>query len=239
MSEHILRRYDDELKELRSIVSRMGGLAEDQLVGAMTALKETDADQAKIIRAGDKTLDDLELEAERTAIELFARRAPVADDLREVVSALKMTGLIERMGDYAKNIAKRTIAISEAAPIAMPASLGQMASEARGMIREVMDAYVHHDSEAAMAVWERDETLDNMYNSAYRQILGRMMETPDQINVLTHFLMIAKNIERIGDQATNVAEQVYYAITGIQLEDARPKSDTTSTELLIENEADD
>ncbi|WP_417451687.1 phosphate signaling complex protein PhoU [Kordiimonas sp.] len=233
MNDHIVKAYDDELKELRSIVSRMGGLAEEQLVAAMKALKEIDADAAWHVRSSDKALDQLELEAERTAIGVFARRAPVADDLREVVSSLKMTGILERIGDYAKNIAKRTLAVNEAAPVVMPQLLEQMADEARRMIQDVMDSYVHRDAEAAMDVWERDEALDNLHNAAYRQILARMMENPSQIGALTHFLMIAKNLERIGDQATNIAEQVYYTITGIMLEDARrPKQDFTSTELI-------
>ena len=235
MNDHIVKAYDDELKDLRSIVSRMGGLAEEQLVAAMKALKEIDTDAAWHVRSSDKALDQLELEAERTAIGVFARRAPVADDLREVVSSLKMTGILERIGDYAKNIAKRTLAVNEAAPVVMPQLLEQMADEARRMIQDVMDSYVHRDAEAAMDVWERDEALDNLHNAAYRQILARMMENPSQIGALTHFLMIAKNLERIGDQATNIAEQVYYTITGIMLEDARrPKRDFTSTELVEE-----
>jgi len=236
MTEHTMRAYDDDLKDLRTIVSRMGGMAEDQLVAAMEALRETNVDKAQKVRAADQTLDQMELQAERAAITLFALRAPVADDLRVVVAALKMTSLIERMGDYAKNIAKRTLAIAESDPVAMPATLDRMAAEARVMIREVMDSYVHNDANAAMDVWERDENLDNMHNAAYRQILARMMEAPDQINALTHYLMIAKNLERIGDQATNVAEQVYYAITGTLLEDARPKNDETSTTVLDDDD---
>ncbi|NVJ69292.1 MAG: phosphate signaling complex protein PhoU [Alphaproteobacteria bacterium] len=236
MNDHTVKAYDDELRELRAIVSRMGGLAEDQLVGAMEALNEFDTDKAGQVRASDQALDQLEIDAEKAAIVVFARRAPVADDLREVVSSLKMTGLIERMGDYAKNIAKRTLAISEMGPVAIPQILDQMAREARKMIQDVMDAYVHRNANLAMEVWERDEVLDNLHNSAYRTILGRMMESPEKIGVLTHFLMIAKNLERIGDQATNVAEQVYYTINGVMLEEARrPKHDVTSTELVTDD----
>ncbi|NVJ98131.1 MAG: phosphate signaling complex protein PhoU [Alphaproteobacteria bacterium] len=239
MNDHIVKAYDHELRDLRAIVSRMGGLAEDQLVAAMQALAEFDTEKAEIVRNADKQLDALEIEAEKAAIVVFARRAPVADDLREVVSSLKMTGLIERMGDYAKNIAKRTLAVSEMGPVAVPQVLDQMAKDARKMIQDVMDAYVHRNPDLAMAVWERDEALDNLHNSAYRTILARMMETPDKIGVLTHFLMIAKNLERIGDQATNVAEQVYYTITGVMLEEARrPKHDLTSTELVTEENLD-
>ncbi|MFC4349719.1 phosphate signaling complex protein PhoU [Kordiimonas lipolytica] len=235
MTEHTVKAYDEELKDLRAIVSRMGGLAEDQLVGAMEGLNEFDVTKARHILDSDKQLDRLEIEAEKAAIVVFARRAPVADDLREVVSSLKMTGLIERMGDYAKNISKRTLAISEMGPVALPPVLDQMARDARKMIQDVMDAYVHRDPDLAMEVWERDEALDNLHNSAYRYILARMMETPEKVGVLTHFLMIAKNLERIGDQATNVAEQVFYTIKGIMLEEARrPKHDLTSTELVTD-----
>ena len=232
MSDHTLSAYDDELNELRSIVSRMGGLAADQLVGSMQALKERDADKAQRLREADKELDKLEAIAEQTAIGVFARRAPVADDLREVVSSLKMTTLIERMGDYAKNIAKRTLAISANDPVVLPQTLETMADTAHQMIQNVMDSFAHRDASAAMDVWESDETLDNMHNAAYRQILARMMETPEHINVYTHYLMIAKNLERIGDQTTNIAEQIYYTITGVVLEDARPKGDTTSTDAI-------
>lgn len=237
MTDHIVKSYDDELRDLRAIVSRMGGLAEDQLVNSMHALSEFDREKAETVRMADKQLDRLEIEAEKAAIVVFARRAPVADDLREVVSSLKMTGLIERMGDYAKNIAKRTIAVSDMGAVAVPPILDQMARDAKKMIQDVMDSYVHRNPELAMAVWERDEALDNLHNSAYRTILARMMETPEKIGVLTHFLMIAKNLERIGDQATNVAEQVYYTITGVMLEEARrPKHDLTSTELMTEDD---
>jgi phosphate transport system protein len=228
MNQHTLSAYDEELRELRSIVSRMGGLAIDQLENSMGALKELNAEKAEEIFQADKQIDTLEMQAEQSAIGVFARRAPVADDLREIVSAIKMTMLIERMGDYAKNIARRTIPISKAGPAVMPNTLNGMATEAGNMIADVMDAYVHRNVELAVDVWKRDEALDNMYNAAYRQILARMMEMPDQINALSHYLMIAKNIERIGDQATNVAEQVYYTIKGKQLEDTRPKGDDTS-----------
>ena len=228
MTEHIVRSYDTELKELRSIVSRMGGMAEEQLADAMKALNELDINLANTIRKQDHHIDDLELKAEQASMSMFARRAPVADDLREVVSVLKMTTMIERMGDYAKNIARRTIAIAEDGAVELPETMQRMAQDARHMIQDVIDAYVHRDPDAAVEVWEHDETLDNMHNAAYRQIIAEMMENPSQINALTHLLMIAKNLERIGDQATNVAEHVYYAITGLQLEDTRPKGDATS-----------
>lgn len=235
MNEHILSTYDDELKEVRSIVIQMGDHAANQLSEAMLALRDLDLEKAKEVRASDKELDALEITAERAVIGIFARRAPVADDLREVVSALKMTTMIERMGDYAKNIAKRTFAISDGTLVVMPQLLDNMASEAHQMIQSVLEAYIKRSADDALAVWESDETLDSMYNLTYRKILARMMETPENISELTHYLMIAKNIERIGDQATNVAEQIYYAITGGNLEEARQKRDETSLELYAKD----
>ncbi|WP_374763788.1 phosphate signaling complex protein PhoU [Yunchengibacter salinarum] len=231
MNEHIVRSYDDELQQLRSIVSRMGGIAESQLAGAMEALETLDVSAANTVRATDKDLDKLEMEAEKAAISMFARRAPVADDLREVVSILKMTAMLERTGDYAKNIAKRITALSAVSQDPMPAVLARMSGEARFMINRVMDAFVHRDSDLAVDVWEHDETLDTLHNEAYRQLVAHMSEMPDQIGALTHYLMIAKNIERIGDQATNLAELIFYIIEGDKL-DRRPKNDITSEDPL-------
>ena len=235
MNDHILSTYDDELKEVRTIVVQMGDMAATQLSEAMQALRDLDIEKANDVRLSDKKLDALEITAERAVIGVFARRAPVADDLREVVSALKMTTMIERMGDYAKNIAKRTFALSDGALVLMPEMLDKMAKEAHQMIANVLEAYVKRSAEQAVAVWESDEALDNMYNLTYRKILARMMETPEYIGELTHYLMIAKNIERIGDQATNVAEQIFYAITGDNLEEARAKNDETSVELFAKD----
>jgi len=232
MNDHIVSTYDDELKEVRTIVTQMGDLAANQLREAMLALRDLDIEKAKAVRLSDKKLDAMEVTAERTVIGVFARRAPVANDLREVVSALKMTTMIERMGDYAKNIAKRTFALSDGALVVMPQMLDKMATEAHQMIENVLEAYVQRSAEQAVAVWESDEALDGMYNLTYRTILARMMETPEHIGELTHYLMIAKNIERIGDQATNVAEQIHYAITGDNLEEVRAKNDETSVELF-------
>lgn len=230
MNDHTLKSYDNELSDLRSIVARMGGLAESQLTNAVKALKELDVSSAHIIARNDQILDDLERKAERASMVLFARRAPVADDLREVVAVLKMTTLIERMGDYAKNIARRAIAIAEDDPIDIPDLIEKMADEASHMIQGAMDSYVQRDHLLAVKIWEHDETLDNLHNSANRDILTDMMECPEHISSLTHMLMIAKNLERVGDQATNVSEQVYYALTGYTLEGGRPKNDVTSKE---------
>lgn len=232
MNDHIVTAYDDELKELRSIISRMGGLATDQLQNSMKALQEGDADLAKEVRAADKELDRLDRTAEETAIGVFARRAPVANDLREVVSALKITAMVERIGDYAKNIAKRTQAIQAGASMPVPSTLAGMAAAAQKMIQDVMDAHARRDAEAAVEIWERDEALDNLHNAAHEQILNLIGDNPKYVGAYAHYLMIAKNLERIGDQTTNIAEQIYFTTTGLRLEDARPKHDLTSQTLV-------
>lgn len=231
MNEHILSTYDDELKEVRSIMVRMGDCAAEQLSNAMTALRELDTELAEKTWQADKKLDALEMTAERAVIGVFARRAPVADDLREVVSTLKMTSMIERMGDYAKNIAKRTTSIAGGSLVLMPQTIDTMATEAHVMVQNMMHAYIRRDVDLAIDVWEHDEQLDGLYNVTYERILTRMTDMPEHIPELTHYLMIAKNLERIGDQATNVAEQIYYAITGDTLDEKRIKKDTTSVKL--------
>jgi len=233
MNDHVLSTYDEELNELRSIVSRMGGLAADQLQAAMKALQESNVEAANAVWLADKKLDYLEKTAEKSVIGVFARRAPVANDLREVVSTLKVISVLERIGDYAKNIAKRTIAINSIQPMPMPKPLEVMAKTALQMIQNVMDAYAHKDSVAAVQVWESDQRLDDLHNATYEEILNHMKAAPEEISGYTHFLMVAKNLERIGDQSTNIAEQIYYSITGKWLDDARPKHDLTS-ETLVE-----
>lgn len=223
MTDHFLRSYDDELSSLRTMVSQMGGMAEDQLVHAMQAIRERDNTLAERVIAGDRMLDELERMAEQASMAMLARRAPLADDLREIVSALKMTTLIERMGDHSKNIARRGRDIIADSQVDMLPIVESMAQEAQTMVGKVMDAYVRRDADAALAVWEQDEALDSMHGAAFRQIIGAMVERPENMNIMTHMLMISKNLERIGDQATNVAEHVYYAITGEELELSRPK----------------
>lgn len=228
MNDHTLKSYDNELSGLRGILARMGGLAEEQLVLSMKALLERDRDAAQAARDSDALLDDLEHEAENAAMVLFARRAPVADDLREVVAVLKMTTLIERMGDYAKNIARRALIIMEEEPLEIPDLLESMLVEARHMIQGSIDSFVQRDAALAVKIWEHDETLDNLHNSANREIMARMQEQPDHIVSLTHLLMIAKNLERVGDQSTNISEHVYAALTGTRMSGSRPKNDQTS-----------
>jgi len=226
--QHTVATYDDELNELRSTVAEMGGLAEQQLSAAVDALQSRDPDQARAIIADDRRIDGYEVKVDELVVQLIARRGPVADDLREIIAGLKIAAMLERIGDVAKNIAKRVSVIVREDPIKPAGSIPQMADEARKMVNTVLDAYVERDSEKAMAVWLADQRVDALYNSIFREMLTYMMESPKTITAATHLLFIAKNIERVGDQATNIAEVIFFAIEGEVLEDKRPKADTTA-----------
>jgi phosphate transport system protein len=219
---HTLKAFDEDLDRLRGVISEMGGLAEHAIREAMRCLVQRDLEGAKRVIAEDKKLDALEIEAERRAIQLIALRAPMASDLREIVAALKISSVVERIGDYAKNIAKRVPLLDDARDIEPLSLLPEMARIATGMVHDVLDAFVARDPEAAVRVCERDQAVDDFYDSIFRALLTFMMENPHNIGQSTHLLFVAKNIERVGDHATNIAEMVYYAATGDYLGD-RPK----------------
>ena len=214
---HTVKAFDEDLGQLRALISEMGGRAEAAITGSLEALANGDLESAAKIVEGDKKIDELEAEVERQVVRLIALRAPLADDLREVLAALKIAGLVERMGDYAKNIAKRIALLQEARGMEALAVLPAMGRIAAEMVRNVLDAFVLRDAEAAVAVSARDKAVDDFYNSLFRTLLTHMMENPHNITASTHLLFIAKNIERIGDHATNVAEMVYFAATGRQM----------------------
>jgi phosphate transport system protein len=226
--DHTVSAYDKELENLRSSIARMGGLAEAQIAGAIDALFKRSADRAAQIVAGDQALDSLEIAIEKDAISILARRQPMASDLREIVSALKMSSILERIGDYAKNIAKRITAISDAQNVRIVRTVGDMAHLVQKMLKDVLDAYIDQDDVKALDVWERDTAVDDLYNSLFRELLTYMMEDPRLITPCTHLLFAAKNVERMGDHVTNLAEIVYYLVRGDLIEDTRPKTDTTS-----------
>ncbi|WND03475.1 phosphate signaling complex protein PhoU [Temperatibacter marinus] len=228
MNDHIVASYDDELKSARTLIARMFGLAEKMLDDAMQALVARDKVKAQAVRDTDKELDRIELEAEELAINILARRSPVANDLRDTVAVLKITGMIERMGDYSKNIAKRTQALANSPYSKTPECVKIMGQEARNSIRNISTAFIEYNDERAMSVWEEDEKLDTLHNAAFRQIMAIMIEEPEYIGSLTHFLMIAKNLERIGDQATNIAEIIHFSVTGHPIEQKRNKRDQTT-----------
>ncbi|MEN3950706.1 phosphate signaling complex protein PhoU [Iodidimonas sp. SYSU 1G8] len=227
-NDHIVSAYDKELENLRSSIARMGGLAETQIAGAVDALFKRSAERGAQVVEGDKALDVLEIAIEKEAISVLARRQPMASDLREIVSALKMSSILERIGDYAKNIAKRVTAINEAENFRIVRTVGDMAHLVQKMLKDVLDAYIDLDDAKALDVWERDAAVDELYNSLFRELLTYMMEDPRAITPCTHLLFAAKNVERMGDHVTNLAEIVFYLVRGEILEDTRPKGDRTS-----------
>jgi phosphate transport system protein len=214
---HTLKAFDQDLDQLRASIAEMGGLAEAAIGEAMRALVNRDVEAANAVIANDKKLDALEAEVERLAVQIIALRAPMANDLREVVAALKIAGVVERIGDYAKNIAKRVHLIEESGNLKPLSLLPEMARMTAEMVHSVLDAFVARDPRGAAEVCERDKAVDDFYNSIFRTLLTFMMEDPSNITPATHLLFIAKNLERIGDHATNVAEMVYFAATGMHL----------------------
>ncbi|ABQ69922.1 phosphate signaling complex protein PhoU [Rhizorhabdus wittichii] len=230
-SGHTVKAFDEDLGQLRALISEMGGRAEAAIIGALEALVNRDLESAVRIVEGDRRIDELEAEVERQVVRLIALRAPMADDLREVLAALKIAGVVERMGDYAKNIAKRIALLQEARGMEAMAVLPAMGKIAAEMVRNVLDAFVLRDAEAAVAVAARDKAVDDFYNSLFRTLLTYMMENPHNITASTHLLFIAKNIERIGDHATNVAEMVYFAATGQQMAERAKGEDPLSGDI--------
>ena len=219
MNSHTVKAFDNDIGRLRGLISQMGGLAEEAIAKAMQALTRNDLELADQVRAEDKRIDALEAEVERLAVQIIALRAPMAVDLREVVAALKIAGLVERIGDYAKNIAKRLPMIDgehRIEPISILPAMGRMASD---MVRQVLDAFAARDAEAAVRVCESDSALDDFYDSIFRTLVTYMVENPKTISQVAHLLFVAKNLERVGDHATNVAEMVYFAATGTQMTD--------------------
>ena len=227
LGAHTVKSFDDDLHQLRSLVSQMGGLCEAQIANAVEALVGRDPDAAMAVVRTDIRIDALEAEAERLAVTMIALRAPMANDLREIIAALKISSVLERIGDYAKNIAKRASSISATSQIEPVVIIPQMARVVIEMIRDALDAFVDRDADKAVAVCQRDATVDDFYNSLFRSLLTFMMENPQHITPSAHLLFIAKNLERIGDHATNVAEMVYFSATGEHIE-GRTKTDDTA-----------
>jgi phosphate transport system protein len=223
-SGHTIKAFDEDLDRLRALISEMGGLAEHAIRESMRCLVSHDLDGAAKIVEDDKKLDALEIETEKRAVQLIALRAPMAADLRDVVAALKISSVVERIGDYAKNIAKRVPLLENAGKIEPLSLLPEMARMASGMVHDVLDAFVARDAQAALRVCERDDAVDDFYDSIFRALLTHMMENPHNIGQAAHLLFVAKNLERVGDHATNIAEMVYYAATGQHMADRPGKS---------------
>ncbi|WP_404422697.1 phosphate signaling complex protein PhoU [Thalassospira australica] len=234
---HIVSSFDEELTRLNNIISQMGGLAESQLISAIRAIVKRDSELAEKVILSDHRIDLLEQEVQDFAVRLLALRQPMADDLRQVVTALKLSNDLERIGDLAKNIAKRAQVLNQVPPIRPVQVIPNMAKLCQEIIKDVLDAYIEGDAEKAQRVWARDQEVDDMYNSLFRELLTYMMEDPRNITASTHLLFIAKNIERIGDHATNIAETIYYRIKGEDLPvDTRPKNDAANFAVVEPNE---
>jgi phosphate transport system protein len=226
--QHVVKSYDQELKRLRSMITQMGGIVETQVALAAEAIMHRDAAAATRAVEEDPKVDALEREVETFVIRLLALRQPVAGDLRQIVAALKITGDIERIGDYAANVAKRSIVLAEFSLPYSLAGLAHMARLVQQQLKSVIDAFGDNDADKAMEVWRSDQVVDDIYNAIFRELITYMMEDPRNITPCTHLLFIAKNLERIGDHATNVAETIYYAVKGESLPESRPKGNTSA-----------
>ncbi len=226
MVDHTVKSFDSEISQLRGLVAEMGGLAEVAIHDAIDALVRHDEDLAERVVAADARLDALEAEVDRLAIRTIALRAPMANDLRDVIAALKISGVLERIGDYAKNIAKRVNDMEGRSKVEPLTQVPAMADIAQGMVRDVLNAYGSRDAMLAVEVIRRDEKLDQFYNTLFRSLLTHMMENPATITSAAQLLFVARNLERIGDHATNVAEMVYYAATGEYCSERDAREDT-------------
>ena len=224
--EHTVRAYDEELDAITAELSRMGGLAEAEVADSIRAIARRDIALAEAVIGRDARLDALEADIERKAIRLIALRQPVADDLRRTVAAMKISTNLERCGDLAKNIAKRALVIAENEPItALTASIERMGELVTTRLKAVLDALASRQVDRAISVWMADHEVDEHYDSVFRELLTYMMGDPRTIQACAHLLFVAKNLERIGDHATNIAEILHYEITGSELTEPRPKSD--------------
>ncbi len=229
MNEHISSAYDRDLERITTLIIKMGGLVEDAILKAAKSLADRDLELAEEVRAGDKTIDALEIQINEEAARTIALRAPVSKDLRSLLTVLRLAASLERIGDYAKNIAKRTSVLVEMSPVSgSDAALRRMAREVEQMLKDTLDAYVRGDAVLAEDVRQRDQEVDQMYNALFREFLTFMMEDPRNITSCMHLHFMAKNIERMGDLTTNMAEQVIYLVTGEMPEETRPKGDKTA-----------
>src|SRR5690348_5892444 len=229
MSEHIVKSFTEQLELLANGVAQMGGLAEAQFANAIEAIAKRDGKLAEAAIGSDERVDRIQQTIEEQALKLLALRQPMAVDLRATLAAIKIANELERIGDLAKNIGKRALVLNREPPIRLTQSLARMGRQSLAQLKMVLDAYSDRDAEAARNVWRHDEEIDELYNSLFRELLTYMMEDPRTIGLCTHLLFIAKNIERAGDHATNIAETVFHMVTGNFMRIDRPKADLTST----------
>jgi phosphate transport system protein len=228
MTDHTVKSFGEQLEALSALVAQMGGLAEAQFAAAIEAIARRDSVAAERAVSGDARIDEIQQEIEDRALKLLALRQPMAVDLRETLAAVKTAAELERIGDLAKNIAKRAMVLNREPPIRLTQSLARMGKAAQNQLKEVLDAFTSRNAEEAEMVWNRDGEIDEIYNSLFRELLTYMMEDPRTIGLCTHLLFVAKNIERAGDHCTNIAEVVYHMVRAGHLAAVRPKADTTS-----------
>ncbi|MEX2453480.1 MAG: phosphate signaling complex protein PhoU [Rhodospirillaceae bacterium] len=222
-TEHTVKSFDEEIDYLNRRIAEMGGLAETQMAAAVRALAGRDSRLAAQVIDDDRRIDAMESDVEATAVRMLALRQPVASDLRNIVVSVKVASDLERIGDYAKNIAKRSIALEQLAPLPASHQVPRLSRMVEAMIRDVLDAYAACDPEKALAVWRRDGEVDDACTGMLRELLTYMMEDPRSITASTHLLFVSRNIERVGDHTTNIAENVYYLATGERLDEDRPR----------------
>ena len=223
-NEHLFKRFDEELQRLDAKISEMGGLAEAQLARSLQAIRDRDSALAETVIGGDGRIDAIEKEIQEHVLEMLALRQPMAVDLRHILSAVKMATTLERIADYAKNNAKRSLVLMQgAAPPRAVSGIDRIGRLVQSLLKDVLDAFSKNDVAAAEAVWKRDEEIDDVYNGLFRELLTYMMEDPRTITAGTHLMFMAKNIERIGDHVTNIAELIVFRVTGAPFATDRPK----------------
>lgn len=229
MAEHTVKAFTEELDALTQEVARMGGLAETAVNDAIGAVVRRETDLAQLVIERDARIDAAQREVERKAIKLFALRHPLASDLRVVLTAWRIASELERVGDLAKNIAKRALILNQAEPVALTRSVERIGKIAATHLKQVLDAYANRDVDAAIGVWRQDDNIDAHYNSLFRELLTYMIEDPRTISSCAHLLFIAKNIERIGDHGTNIAENIHFLVTGEEITTQRPRAEADAS----------
>ncbi|MEX2616057.1 MAG: phosphate signaling complex protein PhoU [Alphaproteobacteria bacterium] len=238
-ADHIVRSFDEDLTRLDNMIVEMGGLAEMQLSQAIEALVRRDVNLAESVAAGDARIDALEREVDIFTVDVLARRQPMAADLRLVISALKAANDLERIGDLSRNICKRTMALARTPPMGSAMNtVARMSRLVQEMIRNVLDAYIKRDVDMANDVWARDQEVDQLHTSLFRELLTYMMEDPRNITACTHLLFIAKNVERMGDHVTNIAEYIRMMVLGEMHDEMRPKDDQSSMTVISSDAVD-
>ncbi len=228
MTEHTVKAFSEELDALSALLSRMGGVSETMVADAVSAVSRRDTALAQDVIGRDGRVDEMERDVEKQIVRLLALRQPMARDLREVLAASRLSLDIERLGDLAKNISKRALILTEAAPVNVTRSVERMGRLVGGRLKDVLDAYGNRDTKRAMVVWSSDDDVDEYYNSLFRELLTYMMGDARMINSCAHLLFIAKNMERIGDHCTNMAEIVHFLVTGEDMPSNRPKIESLS-----------